>query len=100
MGGKLPARASVIGTVLGENMKGRISNSDHEQQKYVRNAELSTSTSVANDDRAAQIRIGYNNFLASIFGTQTSENRGLGSILASAISQMGAPGISYVYLVE
>jgi len=98
VGGKLPARATVITGVNGDNMRGRISDSDHTQEKYVRNAAMTTEVSISNSDQASKIRMSYNNFLASVYGTQVQGPGGLGSILASAVSQMGEPGISWVYI--
>lgn len=99
VGGKLPSRAGIITGVNGDNMRARISNSVHEQEKYVRNAAMTTEVSISNADNAAKIRMSYNNFLASVYGTQVAGPGGLGSILASAVSQMGEPGISWVYIV-
>jgi len=96
--GKLGPRASVMNAVMGERMKAFISNSDHLQEKYVRNAASETQVSMSDADNAAKIRASYNSFLASVYGSQTSENRGLASILSSALSQMGEPGISWVYI--
>jgi len=98
VGAKLSPRATVMSSVISDRMKAFVSNSDHLQEKYVRNANASTQVSISDADNAAKIRTSYNSFLASIYGSQTSENRGLASILSSALSQMGEPGISWVYI--
>jgi len=96
--GKLSPRASLMSSIISDRMKAFVSNSEHIQEKYVRNANVTTQVSMSNADNAAKIRASYNSFLASIYGSQTSENRGLASILSSALSQMGEPGISWVYI--
>jgi len=98
VGAKLSPRASLMSSVISDRVKAFISNSDHIQEKYVRNANSETQVSMSNADNAAKIRMSYNSFLASVFGSQTSEKSGLASILASSISQMGEPGISWVYI--
>lgn len=96
--GTTPSRASVMNAVMVERMKAHVSNSEHIQEKYVRNANAETQVSMSDADNASKIRTSYNSFLASVFGSETSANRGLASILSSAISQMGEPGISWVYI--
>lgn len=94
--GKAPSQASVIGAVVNARMRGRISDSDHTQERCVRNAILTTQVSMNNADNDARIKCCFNSYLASVYSADISRDRGIGSILAAAISQMGEPGISWV----
>jgi len=81
-------------------MRGRITNAQSGTGVSERNAILGTEVSIANATNDTRINISYNNFLASIFSAQVTDDRGLASILAAGASQMGKPGIAWITVTE
>ena len=97
---KLSSRATVISSVISDRMRGRITNAQSGTGVSERNAILGTEVSIANATNDTRINISYNNFLASIFSAQVTDDRGLASILAAGASQMGKPGIAWITVTE
>jgi len=94
--GKLGPRASVLSAVISETMRAHVTNANNTQDTLARNGTLCTEAAIATANNTEQIRASYNNFLATLAQIDGQHDRAVGSIIAAAVSQMGAPGLSYV----